>query len=290
MVTNRLIGLVTLLLSYPALASTTVWDFNEANNPIQNPGPKYPGNYIEWTQNGVTMTLSAWSETINDSSYCSTNPSSPECSNTGSSGTTELDPFIDKASLVYYQGGENLGISNQDEASPGNDPGSPQHSIDNIPNSSSVGYNDYDMVLAEFSELVSLTGIFKGWEYTDSDVSILAYTGSDTITSDPFFSTSSTWSDLLNQGWAHVGDYAGLDSTVAISTPIESQYWLIGAYNDAFGGSFSSAKDDGFKLGSLTTKKSSTPPPPATSVSEPGSTALLTLGLALIWMRIRRQS
>lgn len=298
MVVSRLIGTATLLFSCSALASTTVWDFNEIDNPIQGGfnangtpatpgGENYPGNYIEWTQNGITMTLSAWSETINNPDYClDQGNTAPECIGDSTTGTTELDPFIDRASLAYYQNGENLGISNQDEASPGSDAGSPQHSIDNIPNSSTLGYNDYDMVLAEFTESVNLTGIYSGWQAGDSDVSILAYTGSSTLSSDPFFSNTSTWSGLLGEGWQLVGNFSNVSNNYAISTAIESQYWLIGAYNDAFGGNFISAMDDGFKLGALTTQTVST----TTSVSEPGNAALLSIGVLMLWMRIRRNS
>lgn len=277
---KQAIGVALLAFSVSSFAATTTWNFNATNAPLTD---NSNGNLIKMTADGITMTLTAWSETINDPSFCNNgaNSANPACNTNGDKYDTNRDPYIDQARLAYYQNGENLGIINKDEPS-----GNSQHSIDNMPNVTSQGYNDYDMVLAEFSSLVSLTSLFSGWEANSrgADVTILAYTGSahgnDAFS--PSSNSHTTWYDLLSQGWSLVDNYAGVKNNYAISTPVESTHWLIGAYNPVFSGGELGfdVGNDGFKLGALSANKVSTN---TTSVPEPGSLALLSLGCLLLF-------
>lgn len=290
MVTRTVIGVIGILAASSAMASTQTWDFKSSGDTALN-GSGY-GNTIEFTRNDgegdIELTVSAWSETINTTDFCNDFPSDPSClSGTGNSGTTEKDPYIDTAQLVYYS--DTLGIQNQD-----GEGGAPQHSIDNIPNSSSTGYNDYDMVLLEFDEAITLTDVVIGWATNNgnnsnngaADISVVAYTGNTAITSTPFFAQTDTWGSLLSNGWESIGNYQNASQTQAITTDVVSNYWLVGAYNPIFGGNLSNA-NDGFKLAAVKTERGSRPPP-STQISEPGSLAVMLLGL--VGLGLRRKS
>lgn len=143
---------------------------------------------------------------------------------------------------------------------------SPQHAVDN-------SSGDYDALLFSFNKIVDVSGLGIGWFQTDADVSVLAYTGAA-----PFSGTlnglGSNWATLLNNGWSVVGNYAR-SSTGQFSVnaaDISSQYWLVGAYNSAFGtGSNLGAGNDFFKLKTITFE--------AVKVPEPGTLLLLAMGL-----------
>jgi hypothetical protein len=289
MAIRTVIGAIGILAASSALASPQTWDFKNSGDTTLS-GSGY-GNTIDFTRNDgegdIALTVSAWSETINTSDFCSDFPSDPSCNDTGSTGSTERDPYIDTAQLVYY--GDTLGIQNQD-----GEGGAPQHSIDNIPNSSSTGYNDYDMVLLEFDEAITLTNVVIGWATNNgnnsnngsADISVVAYTGNSAITSTPFFAQTETWGSLLSSGWESIGNYENASQTQAITTDVVSNYWLVGAYNPIFGGGLSNA-NDGFKLAAVETERGSRPPP-STQISEPGSFAIMLLGL--VGLGLRRKS
>lgn len=255
------------------------------------------GNYIEWTgEDGITVKVSAWSETAGSRSICDTDPAAPECITgpASSSGTTEYDPYIRNAALRYYS--ESLGIENRD-----NEGGAPQHSIDNIPNYSGAGYNDYDAVLVQFSTAVTLDEVKIGWATNNglnnntrkADISVIAYNGASNDVSS-FFSASSTWGSFLNNGWSRIGDYQdakatlslrGNSQTVVNLDSFKSNFWLISAYNPVFGGALTNA-NDGFKLAGLATSFSVTT---TSSVSEPGTLAIASLGLFGLFINRRRK-
>lgn len=286
---RALVGITSILASSAAVASTQTWNFVNGGDTSLS-GSSY-GNTIEFTRDDgegdIELTVSGWSETINTSNFCNDFPSDPSCTvGDETANSTERDPYIDTAALVYY--GDTLGIKNQDGES-----GAPQHSIDNVPNASSYGYNDYDMVLLEFDEAITLTDIGIGWATNDgdgnndnmADISVVAYTGNSAINSSPFFASTETWGSLLSNGWESVGNYENASQTQAVTTDVVSNYWLVGAYNPIFGGNLSNA-NDGFKLASVSTQRGSrTPPPPATQVSEPGTLAILLLGLGAVGLR-----
>ncbi|MBT0585841.1 exosortase-dependent surface protein XDP1 [Alteromonas oceanisediminis] len=293
------------LLTAPAFASVDTeydqsWRFNNrvidsANSTKVVNGDNH-GNHIAWTgDDGVSINVTAWSETAGSTSICTSDPAAPECNTSGTSpanGSTEKDPYIRNAKLKYY--GNSLGIENQD-----GEGGAPQHSIDNIPNYSGAGYNDYDAVLVQFSRAVALDKIKLGWathvgtnnNTRKADVSVIAYNGAASSVSS-FFSASSTWGTFLSNGWQKIGDYQdaqgmySLKGNAQTDSMIESRFWLISAYNPIFGGSLSNA-NDGFKLAGLET--SFIVSTPTAEVSEPGTLAILSLGFAAIAYTRRRR-
>lgn len=176
----------------------------------------------------------------------------------------------------------------------GSEGSSPEHAIDNN--------ERYDMALLDFSATgrVSLSSVTLGWWSVDSDITVLAYTGSGNPTANGKLA-GNTYGQLTSLGWAAIGNYSDVGtrpaSTQAISTSVFSSYWLIGAYNPLAGGS------EGWSLGNDYVKLASvigtvcTPgtigcggPNPG-SIPEPGSLALLGLGLlGMLGVRKERQA
>jgi hypothetical protein len=160
--------------------------------------------------------------------------------------------------------GSGIGVENQN---------SPQHAVDN-------SSGDYDALLFSFNKVVDVSGLGIGWYQTDADVSVLAYTGA-TPFSGNLNGFGSNWNVLLSNGWSLVGNYNrnGTGSFAINPADIDSQYWLVGAYNSAFGGSLSQ-KNDYLKLKSITFE--------AVQLPEPGTLLLLTMGLFGLVVRRRR--
>ncbi len=162
---------------------------------------------------------------------------------TGWSYKSGTDKRIEQVEVGRWEG---LGVENAP---------TPDHAVNNTG-------GDLDMLLLSFTGMMKLTGLTNAWNqngYYDSDISILAFTGSS-------FNNSSllgkSWDSLLSSGWSVAGNAYNLaeDVSKAVnSTGIYSQYWLVGAYNSAFASTKNDTKDDYFKLGAVTaeTKSSS---------------------------------
>ncbi|MGY0627319.1 MAG: PEP-CTERM sorting domain-containing protein, partial [Paraglaciecola chathamensis] len=76
--------------------------------------------------------------------------------------------------------------------------------------------------------------------------------------------------------------------SIATSTAgIDSKYWVIGAYNGAFGSPGWSTGNDHLKLAGISTVAGTGPDPkPPTDVAEPSSLAVLaSFGLFAVWRR-----
>ena len=162
--------------------------------------------------------------------------------------------------------------------------GVPNHAIDN-------GGTDkyYDSVLFDFgSDSIALNKIKLGWYRYDSDITVLAYTGSGT----PSLG-GEKYSDLTSSGWQHVGDYSNLGTSRGKSINAggaTSSYWLIGAFNPMISSKNWSNSNDYFKIYKLSGETTSSGGGGGGSGSVPEPSSLLLLGFALPLLRRRTRT
>jgi len=222
-------------------------------------------NQTSNTQGGITATASGWSNTVGsanillDSVYITLN---------GSTG-------------LGVRNNDCTGYSNCTGGTTGRDTNegvSPEHSIDNN--------GRVDSILFSFTDKVNLTSFSAGWVSTDSDFTVLAYTGAG----NPASLANQSYAGLLSNGWSLIGNFLGGTSTGAhdFANNTYSSYWLIGALNTFVGGDPAKAGNDYFKLISLAGCTCDNAPPgtPGCStggggggVPEPGTLLLMGAGL-----------
>ena len=114
------------------------------------------------------------------------------------------------------------------------------------------GYWDYQALVLDFGQAVTMdtfTLSYAMW----GDFNNLSVLGLTDLDAPLNFQT--TWSGLLDNGWEHAGHPnaykdIGPTDTVEVQSSLLSRYWIISAYNPAFGGSWEKYAD-GFKLGGL---------------------------------------
>lgn len=154
---------------------------------------------------------------------------------------------------------------------------SPQHAVDNT-------NGDYDALLLSFSTVVDLSNLSIGWvnnQTNDADVSLLAYTGAAPFSGN-LNGFGSNWGALLSNGWSVVGNYArnGTGQFNVNASDVTSKYWLVSAYNNAFGsGNNLGVGNDYFKLKSVTIE----------AVKVPESSTLLLMAMGLLGLVVVRR-
>ena len=236
---------------------------------------------VALTMAGQTLAATDWVLTTGTVTAGGASVMSAGWADTGTGTPRLLEQQTAPGNFIQYSGG--LGINNLDGCTSGTtcDVGdrastAPEHALDNNQRN--------ELVLLTFSESVKLTNAKFGWIGTDSDYTVMAYTGGGA----PSTLTGKTWS-TLGAGWISIGNYsdAVLNANSAINGGnIYSSYWLIGAYNAAAnptGGSVTGTGSDYLKLYSVTGCVSgSTGCTPPGKAPEPGSLALF--GLALLGM------
>lgn len=220
--------LVAALLGAGAAHAASSWSFTGAGSET---GANAFGNTRSYaaSSGGGNVAVSAWS-------------------NTKDSGATP-NAYIESAYLGSYSGG--LGITNRDGGAAGDtnegtilNTSVPGHTMDND--------TRYDSMLFDFGagKSAQLKSVTVGWWYNDSDIMVLAYTGTGTPT---FMSANQGYSSLLSSGWSMVksgtggaqaaymnaaGGAVAQSSNAAGYVPlavndlnISARYWLIGALN-----------------------------------------------------------
>lgn len=143
----------------------------------------------------------------------------------------------------------------------------------------------YDFVLLSFDQDVELAGLSISNWMTDSDISIAAFdsnpfTGGSAMTRWNQVSGSAlASSSFANVGSIGVNQYYSLNTGANAgksTTGVSASYWLVGAYNQYFGGGTGlNTGNDNVKLASLTTNTTT----PTTSVPEPATLSVFALAL-----------
>jgi hypothetical protein len=290
------LGLAAALISfsvasYSAVSTTkATWNFGTTSDDtgvLRN-------NQLSGSKNGIDLSISAWASSYKGGrAYCADSDGEDQC--------------VSRAKLRRY-GDSGLGVVTQDEirqygrdfwGNRTNDPGTPNHSMDN-------NDQDYEMILLSFSEAVNISSIDTGWNYSytsgandryssndsrtrnGAQASVLAFTGTNGLPSTPF-SNRETWADILDNGWSEIESNASTNSNGDIpvgSDGIFSKHWLIGAANAISRqlGAFSSH----LKIAGVTfATPSSGEPNNGTPVNAPAGIAFLMAVSA--WMFTRRK-
>lgn len=173
-------------------------------------------------------------------------------SNTKDNGSLK-NAYIESAYLGTYAGG--LGVTNRDGATNWGDSNEGTIDKSSVPGHTMDNNSRFDSMLFDFGagNAVKLNSVTVGWWYTDSDITVLAYTGTGTPT---FMSGTQGYGNLLNSGWSVVKSAAAGASNgtahysnAAGNTPqqntnaskyvplnvndlnISARYWLVGALN-----------------------------------------------------------
>ncbi len=272
------LALAGLSVSGGAFAQVKTWNFGDTSNPGACTGT-YSSN------SGATGTAVTYNNTIS----CTQQPAGTTPNLWARAYSSDGTNGAYRTAGINQQGtGSGFGIYNQTETV--NSTGAPNHAMDN----STPGV---DMLLLQFSAAEILRRVTIGWSGTDGDFQVLRWTGATTATAAEVSATivgrqaGSLLAPLntVNQtgGWELVST---IDGAANINTPDvaysvnslnrSSSYWLVTAYNSAFGAT------SGFSHGIDAIKVLGV----STGISAPGTLALAGLGLLGMGVLRRRRA
>ena len=119
---------------------------------------------------------------------------------------------------------------------------SPHHAMDNNGN--------IEMMLFDLGGQFTMTHVDLAWVGFDSDISILAYTGADPFDANTKVGTQTVTDStetLTSEGWEVVANISntsvGLNDFSASSAGTVSRYWLVSAFAQSFGPSWTAGND-----------------------------------------------
>lgn len=205
-------------------------------------------------------------------------------------GTTSTSPAV-SSSTTASDSGEYINGGNE-------------HSMDNNGRS--------DVMLLTFTDQIALQSLKLGWIGSDSDVFVLAWSGTGTPASLAGKTFESIAADSANDpanGWRLVSNLSnvGLNTTTSFNTatPISSSYWLIGTggFNSAAtGGGVTSGEKSGdnwiafgstganYDYAKLAAVGGTKAEPPGNNIPEPGTLGLAGAALFALTALRRRKS
>jgi hypothetical protein len=286
----QFLGVMALVTFGATAFAASTWNFGTINttpNPDYNPG----GNKCVST-GGVTTDVNSTSGISNvqigNTQTCQANiAGSPVLATAWS--TTGSGITYAMAGLTQF-GTSGFGVQNATIGTTGtlgtSDYSSPQHSMDNY-------LNGVDLIQLNFGSSTILDSIGLGWSQTDTDISLFRYVGGKV--GDTTNISGLTTAQILTKGWELVGNYADLAVTASANTSsavsavapnqvnnlhLSSSWWLISAYTGITKAGDPSGLSPGNDFMKVLAVASRDPvSPPGGNVPEPGSFALLGLGL-----------
>jgi hypothetical protein len=204
-----------------------------------------------------------------------------------SAWTTGSGSSFTAAQLGYYQNG--VGNTEFTVVSSGDTTSNSTHAMDNNGKTEFLMFN--------FAESFKLTSFLTGWATSDSDVTIMAYTGNSPP---PVVNGKTVDSLVATDGWSLVGNcnntnptLSGSNSTsynvsdcVGGNTNLTSSWWIISAYNGVYKNPNTTGWDtskDYVKIAAIAGVHEGNDAP------EPASLALLAIGLAAAAGTMRRR-